>query len=139
MPPAVSNEIIIEEPFQIHQLFKQVSEEAIDLRVTEKFLSELERRLLKISVSAFNIDIIKSALQKLRNLPKDSSPMDFWQVDFQIKQEFQTWLSILQKRDSKIETYHLRRFCDTTQEPLDNVVYAALSRFYRSLEHSAST
>lgn len=139
MPQTVSTEIIIEEPFQIHQLFKQVSEEAIDLRVTEKFLSELERRLLKISTSAFNIDIIKSALQKLRSLPPNSSPMDFWQVDFQIKQEFQTWLNILQKRDNKIETYHLRRFCDTTQEPLDNVVYAALSRFYRSLEHSASS
>ncbi len=138
MPPTVTNEIIIEEPFQIHQLFKQLSEEAIDLRITEKFLAEVERRMLKVSMSAFNIDIIKAALQKLRDLPKDGSPMDFWQVDFQIKQEFQTWRNILEKRDSKIETYHLRRFCDTTQEPLDNVVYSALARFYRSLEHSSA-
>lgn len=138
MPTTNDDEIIIEEPIQIQNLFKQVSEEAIDLRITEKFFAEVERRMLRTSTSVFNIEIIKTALHKLRNLPKDSSPMDFWQVDFQIKQEFQTWRNILQKRDSKIETYHLRRFCDTTQEPLDNVVYSALARFYRSLGYSAS-
>lgn len=135
---SIKDEIIIEEKVEIQKVFRQVSEEAIDLRVVEKFFTEVERRMLMTSTSAFNIEIIKTALQKLRNLPSESSPMDFLQVDFQIKHEFQTWQKKLQKRDGKIETYHLRRFCDSTHEPLDNVVYSALARFYRNLDFSAA-
>jgi hypothetical protein len=121
---------------ELAHLFKQMSEEAIDLRIVEKFFSEVERRLLKESSPMFDIEPIKSSLQTLRSFTPETPLTQVWQVEFNLKQEFQYWRSILIDRDDKIETYHFRRFCDSGTEPLDGVVFAALTRFYRNRSHT---
>ncbi len=138
MSHAMNDKPNTEDNLQIHQLFKQVSEEAIDLRVVEKFFSEIERRMLQISPSFFDIEPIKAHLQQLKSFSAETALTEVLQTEFQIKQEFETWRTRLEKRDRKIETYHFRRFCDSNKEPLDSVVFSALSRFYRALPHSTS-
>lgn len=125
------------ETVQIHQLFQRMSEEAIDLRVVEKFFSEIERRLLQHSSSMFEIDPIKNSLQQLKSFTEETPLAEVFQVEFNLKQEIQNWRNILSERDDKIETYHFRRFCDSGKEPLDAVVFSALARFYRRRPQTA--
>ncbi len=116
---------------QIVQLFQQLSETAIDLRIVEKFFSELERRMLQSSTLSFDIEPIKTYLHQLKSFSEETPSTEVTQVEFSLKHELQNWRSLLAKRDEKIETYHFRRFCDSGKEPLDNVVFSALTRFYR--------
>ena len=118
---------------QTEKIFKQASDEAVNLRIAEKILAEVERRLLTYAPSLFEIDKIKSLLQQLKNLSVVSAPDEVFQVEFRVNQEFHFWRSLLETRDQKIETYHLRRFFDTTGETLDVAVFVALTNFYRSL------
>ncbi len=131
----VIDEIGTDKALNIRKVFKQVSDEAVNLRVAEKILSEVECRLLKLSPSPFDIAAIKATLQKLKNLSPDASPEEFWQIEFQIKQKFQLWRGLLEERDQRIETFHLRRFFDFTVEPLDAAFFIALMQFYRSISN----
>ncbi len=138
MSHAINSEIETDDVLQVDQLFKQLSEEAIDLRIVEKFFSEIEHRMLQLSASMFDIGPIKNTLQQLKAFTSETPLAEVWQAESNIKQEFQNWLNLLEKRDQKIETYHFRRFCDTSKESLDTVVFSALARFYRNLPHSPS-
>src|SRR5215207_9806198 len=124
------------ENIPLHLLFKQMSEEAIDLRIVEKFFSEVERRLLKDSSPVFDIEPIKISLQTLKTLTEETPLTDVWQVEFNLKQEFQYWRNLLTERDDKIETYHFRRFCDSSEAPLDSLIFSSLTRFYRQRPHT---
>jgi hypothetical protein len=124
-----------EKPFQIKETFKRVSDEAVNLRVAEKILSEVESRLLKTSPSPFDIETVKKLLQKMKNLSPETSAEEFLQIEFQINQKFRLWRASLEERDAKIETFHLRRFFDFTEEPLDGAFFIALAQFYRNIKN----
>lgn len=133
MSSMIKDETETQQALQIRQVFKRVSEEAVNLRVAEKILSEVESRLLKLSPSPFDIESIKALLQKLKNLSPAVSLEDFWQVEFQINQKLQLWRGVLEERDQNIETFHLRRFFDFTEQPLDVAFFVALTQFYRNI------
>lgn len=118
---------------QTEKIFKQASDEAVNLRIAEKILAEVERRLLMNAPSLFEINQIKELLQQLNNLSEESAPDEVFRVEFRVNQEFQLWRSLLESRDINIETYHLRRFFDSTAETLDVAVFVALTYFYRGL------
>jgi hypothetical protein len=121
---------------ELQIVFQQLSEEAINLRIVEKFFSEIERRLLKDSSPAFDIEPIKVSLQTLKLSNQETPLTDIWQIEFNLKQEFQYWRNLLIERDDQIETYHFRRFCDSSDEPLDSLIFSALTRFYRHRSHT---
>lgn len=129
------NTILPENRFQPKEFLKRIGDEAVNLRVTEKILSEVESRLLKPSPIAFNIEEIKKILQKIKNLNSDASAEDFLQLEFQIKQKFQLWRGFLEERDQKIETFHLRRFFDLTEKPFEAEFFIALAQFYRNISN----
>ncbi len=105
---------------------------ALNLRVTEKIITEIERRLFTPDPTQFSIELVKSNLQKLKTLPPDTPSDDFLPIEFSLDQEFNLWRGLLEERDRKIETYHLRRFFDTANQKFDPAVFSALAYFYRS-------
>ena len=122
----------LDNTLQIRKIYKQLSDEAVNLRVAEKILSEVESRLLKLSPSPFDIESVKTSLHVLKSLSPIVSPEDISQAEFHIKQKFDLWRGILEERDQNIETFHLRRFFDFTEEPLDGAFFVALAQFYRN-------
>lgn len=118
---------------QNEKIFKKASDEAVNLRIAEKILAEIERRLLMNAPSLFEIDKIKDLLQQLKSLSQESAPDEIFNVEFLVNQEFHFWRNLLENRDQNIETYHLRRFFDLTAENLNVAVFIALTQFYRNL------
>lgn len=119
------------------QFLKFAGDIAINLRVTEKILAEIERRLFSPDLNLFDIEFVKNNLQKVKALPADTPTEEFIQIQFAIDQEFNLWRGLLEERDAKIETYHLRRFFDTSIQSFDRAVFVALAYFYRGSEHRA--
>ncbi len=124
-----------EKALQIHKDFKRISNEAVNLRVTEKILSEVESRLLKVSPLPFEIESVKIALKNLKSFSNSAKNEEFLNAEFQIKQKIRLWRGVLEERDEKIETFHLRRFFDFTEEPLDAAFFVALAQFYRNISN----
>lgn len=125
----------LDNTLQIRKTYKQLSDEAVNLRVAEKILSEVESRLLKLSPSPFEIESVKTSLHSLKNLSPTVSPEEISLAEFQIKQKFELWRGILEERDQNIETFHLRRFFDFTEEPIDGAFFVALTQFYRNISN----
>lgn len=117
------------------QFLRLAGDIAINLRVTEKILAEIERRLFSPDQALFDIEIVKKNLQKVKALPPETLTDEFIQIQFAIDQEFNLWRGLLEQRDAKIETYHLRRFFDTSNQTFDPAVYVALAYFYRGSEN----
>ena len=120
---------------QIRKDFKRISDEAVNLRVTEKILSEVESRLLKVSPLPFEIESVKTALKNLKSFSTDLNNEGYLKAEFQINQKIRLWRGTLEERDEKIETFHLRRFFDFTEEPLDAAFFVALAQFYRNISN----
>ncbi|MBK7704985.1 MAG: hypothetical protein IPJ30_04210 [Acidobacteria bacterium] len=110
----------------------RVGDVAINLRVTEKILTEIEKRLFTTDQTPFDIEFVRTNLQKLKSLPPETSSDDFLQIEFSLDQEFNLWRGLLEERDRKIETYHLRRFFDSANQTFDRAIFIALAYFYRS-------
>lgn len=117
------------------QFLKFAGDIAINLRVTEKILAEIERRLFSPDHNLFDIEFVKNNLQKVKALPPETAADEFIQIQFAIDQEFNLWRGLLEQRDAKIETYHLRRFFDTSNQSFDRAVFVALAYFYRGSEN----
>lgn len=117
---------------------KRVGDIAVNLRVTEKILTEIERRLFSPDQTLFDIEFVRANLQKLRSMPPETPTEAFLQIEFALDQEFHLWRSLLEERDRKIETYHLRRFFDTANQTFDDAVFIALAYFYRSSQFYTS-
>lgn len=117
---------------------KRVGDIAVNLRVTEKILTEVERRLFSPDQTLFDIEFVRANLQKLRSLPPETPSDEFLQIEFALDQEFNLWRSLLEERDRRIETYHLRRFFDTANQSFDQAVFIALAYFYRSSQFYTS-
>lgn len=118
---------------EIDELVRRSGTEAVRLRVVERFLSEVERRMMKVSPVVFDVERVKTALQILKSIVPEDGEDVCLEAEFRLEQEFHLWRSLTVDRDSKIETYHFRRFCDAAREPLDDEVFIALALFYRGL------
>jgi hypothetical protein len=121
---------------QIAELVKRAGEEAVQLRIVERFLSEVERRLLKTSPVIFDIERVRTALQILKTINEEDDIEESLEAEFRLDQEFHLWRKLIADRDRNIETYHFRRFCDSTPQPFDDEIFIALASFYRSLDFS---
>ena len=124
---------------EISALVKRAGEEAVQLRVVERFLSEVERRLLKATPEIFDIQRIRTALQILKTMSEEDDIDECLEAEFRLDQEFQLWRELIIDRDQKIETYHFRRLCDSAPYPLDDEIFIALARFYRDLDLTPAT
>jgi hypothetical protein len=125
--------------FEISQLVKRTGEEAVQLRIVERFLSEVERRLLKSTPQIFDIERIRTALQILKTLTHEDDIDECLEAEFRLDQEFHLWRELIIERDKKIETYHFRRLCDSAPYPLDDEIFIALAGFYLGLEFTPAT
>ena len=124
---------------EVADLVKSAGEKAVHLRIVERFLSEVERRLLKASPVVFDIERIRAALQILKTISDDDDIEECLEAEFRLEQEFHLWRGLIIERDKKIETYHFRRLCDSTPYPLDDEIFVALASFYRGLEFSPAS
>ncbi len=115
--------------------YAHIAKHALHLRIVEEFLTQLELTLLKSSPVAFAIDTVKTGLQELRSLSGGEAERQK-RIEFQVAHELVQWQEHLAERDSKIEAYHIRRYCDALKTPLDNEVFIALARFYRGMGYS---
>jgi len=115
----------------------KASNDAIRYRIVERFLSEVERWLLKSSTPIFDVILIKENIKVLRSLPSDLGE-SLAQAKIELNEEFEKWERSIVEKDRCIETYNFRRFCDSTVEPLDNEIYVALASFYKDLAYSHS-
>jgi hypothetical protein len=139
MPIATETGLTTERIQQIAELVKRAGEEAVSLRIVERFLSEVERRLLKTSPVVFDIERVRTALQILKTINEDDDIEECLEAEFRLDQEFHLWRSLIIERDRTIETYHFRRLCDSGGKVFDDEVYVALGSFYRSLEFSPAS
>lgn len=136
-------ELIIEESkvyemVETHFLFEKVSDRVLDLQFVDNFLATIERQFLQTSPTAFDLKTFKLALDKLKSLPSEVPLEQFQQVEKELLKELNLWQNTLGKRSENLETYHLRRYCDSKKQTLDIMGYASLTRFYWSLPHSPS-
>ena len=120
---------------QMTDRYAYLSQLALQLRIVEEFLTQLELTLLKSSPVAFGIESIKAGLQELRAVSADDTER-LKRIEFRISHELMQWQEHLAERDGKIEAYHIRRYCDGLQSPLNSEVFLALARFYRGLGYS---
>ena len=112
-----------------------LSQQALQLRIVEEFLTQMELTLLKSCPAGFGIESVKTGLQELRSIsPEDSERLK--RVEFRISHELVQWQEHLAQRDAKIEAYHIRRYCDGLKAPLSGEVFLALARFYRGMDYS---
>lgn len=106
------------------------------LEVVQRVISGVERAILclvpKSYASAPAIAVARSLGQAIKE--KDTARIA--EAEDHFSNEIYMWRLSLCSRDQAIQPYHLRRFCERTEEHLDLSVFAALARFYRSLPHT---
>src|SRR3954468_9584976 len=124
---------------EIAELAKSTGERAVNLRVVERFLSEVERRLLKTTPQVFDIERIRTALQILKTFSEQDEIDEVLVAEFRLDQEFHLWRELIIERDRRIETYHFRRLCDSAPFPLDDEIFVVLAKFYRELDLTPAT
>ena len=124
---------------EVSDLVKHAGQKAVKLRIVERFLSEVERRLLKTSPIVFDIERIRAALQILKTIQEDDDIEECLEAEFRLEQEFHLWRDLIIERDKKIETYHFRRLCDSAPYPLDDEIFVALAAFYRELDFTPTS
>jgi hypothetical protein len=122
---------------ETQKIIKKLREEAAAWHNVETFFIAVERQLLKCTPPDFNPEPIKNCLREMEEAQKSSSDK-FFEIEFALRQKINNWRYLLAERDQKIETYHLRRFCENHTSPLNNNLFASLTRFYRGLPHSAT-
>ena len=122
----------------IDDTFERLSEEAMSLRITEKFFFEVERSLLRETKPAFDVSEVKEHLKQLS--PRSVAEEDVRNSAVEgLREQFDQWRGSLQSTDSSIETFHIRRFCDSASISLNDTIYYSLARFYRAIPLSRDT
>jgi hypothetical protein len=119
-------------------IFERLSEEAMSLRIAEKFFSLVETSLLRDSKPAFNVSAVKEHLKNLN--PRSGADDGKRQATIEaLRDEFDRWRTHLAVTDDSIETFHLRRYCDASLATLNDKIFLSLARFYRSIELNRNT
>ena len=82
---------------EVSDLVKRAGEEAVQLRIVERFLSEVERRLLKKMPSIFDIQRIRTALEILKTLSEEDDIDECLEAEFRLDQEFHLWRELIDR------------------------------------------
>ena len=126
----------LEKLVQFHALAHRASSDAVRYRIVERFLCEVDRWLLKLSPSVFDVARIKESIKTLKSATMDDDSTELLEAEFQLQREFQLWRQLIEEKDRSIETYNFRRFCDSSAEPLDSEIFVALATFYKQTTYS---
>jgi hypothetical protein len=122
----------------IDDVFEGLSEEAMSLRITEKFLSLVETSLLRDARPAFPVSAIKDHLKNIN--PRSGTDDVARQASIQgLRAEFAKWREYLAETDASIETFHLRRYCDASLASMNDKIFLSLARFYRAVPLSRNS
>ena len=113
--------------------YLRYSDEALALRITEKFLTEVGRATLRYTPEMFDVSSIKLLLGEIRSETNETSPDSKKILEDKIRNELDRWRNVLAKRDSSVQAYEIRRFHDSLRGSLDPSILFALARFYRSM------
>ncbi|MGH9818828.1 MAG: hypothetical protein ACRD43_01565, partial [Pyrinomonadaceae bacterium] len=117
-------------------LATKASNDAIQFRIVERFLCEVDRWLLKVAVPVFDVTLVKESIKALKSASNGDPTALGDKAETDLDEEFFRWEQLINERDQSIETYNFRRFCDSASEPLENEIFIALASFYRSQPYS---
>jgi hypothetical protein len=113
--------------------YLRFSDEALALRITEKFLSELGRMTMRFRHEMFDVTGVKKLLGEVRSCTDsaNSDPRNI--VEGKLRNELDGWRNVLIKLDTGVQAYEIRRFTDSVFNSLDSNIFFALARFYRAM------
>jgi hypothetical protein len=113
--------------------YLRFSDEALALRIAEKFLSELGRTTMRYAHEMFDVSSIKKLLGEIRSDTNGADTETRRILEGKLRNELDSWRNVLVRLDSGVEAYEIRRFCDSVPGSLDSNIFFALARFYRSM------
>ena len=119
--------------------YLRFSDEALALRITEKFLSELGRTTMRYTHEMFDVSAIKKLLGEVRADTNSANADSRKILEGRLRNELDRWRNVLVKRDSGVQAYEIRRFCDSVRGSLDSNIFFALARFYRGMTLDAQS
>ncbi len=118
------------------ELFELRSDEAMSLKIAERFFTEVENSLLREPSGTFDVSEVKECLRGLKSRGNENA--DAASANVKLEREFDKWREHLEARDLDLEAFEILRFCDSFRESLDATVFLALARFYKSLTLSTA-
>ena len=118
------------------ELRETAARHASDLFTIDNFISVIEQRYLHMSYPKFDHGPLKELLLELKTAPPNDHDEESSERAKKIDGEILKWRASLIERNQRLEAYHMRRFCDTTTEPLGRVALGVLVRFYKDLGYS---
>ena len=119
--------------------YLRFSDEALALRITEKFLSELGRTTMRFTHEMYDVSAIKKLLAEVRADTNGANAASRKLLEGRLRNELDRWRNALVKRDSGVQAYEIRRFCDSVRGSLDSNIFFALARFYRGMTLDAQS
>jgi len=106
------------------------------LEVVQRVFAGVERAILCQVPQVYDTTPAIDSARKVKQAIKEKDTACIAEAEDHFSNELYMWRLSLCSRDQAIQPYHLRRFCEKTEEHLDLQVFAALMRFYRNLPHS---
>jgi len=119
--------------------YLRFSDEALALRITEKFLSELGRMNMRFVHEMFDVSGVKKLLGEVRSSPSNANSDSRAILEAKLRNELDRWRNVLIRLDSGVQAYEIRRFCDSVFGSLDSNIFFALARFYRAMPVDAQS
>lgn len=115
---------------------QQATAEVAFLQTVESIFAGVERDQLNLVPNSYDDLEVKKILHSLLQTAPDASAYEHSQAEFKLLQATESWFSTLVKRDKRIMTAHLRRYCESSNPPLSLPALIALARFYRNSPYS---
>ena len=106
------------------------------LEVVQRVIAGVERAILCLVPEGYDTAPAIAVARSLKQAINEKDTARIAEAEDHFSNELYMWRLSLCSRDQAIQPYHLRRFCERTEEHLDLPVFAALTRFYRSLPHT---
>jgi len=106
------------------------------LEVVQRVIAGVERAILCMVPESYDTAPAIAVARSLKQAIREKDTARIAEAEDHFSNELYMWWLSLCSRDQAIQPYHLRRFCERTEEHLDVTVFAALTRFYQSLPHT---
>jgi hypothetical protein len=106
------------------------------LETVQRVIAGVEKAILCLMTESYDTTPALTVARSLKQAIKDKETARIAEAEDHFSNELYLWHLNLSSRDEAIQAYHLRRFCERTEEHLDSRVFEALTRFYRSLPHT---
>ena len=110
-------------------------EESQMLQSVEETLNSVGRIISGNSPALYNEKAVFSAAENLSRIIDEGDTESLEDGENQLAFEIEKWREDIVSRDSRLETYNLRRYFEKIHEPVSESVFESLARFYRSLPH----